>query len=43
MFKDCEKKQKMGMSKDQIQSQPVFLHQLKEIRRMHNEIKSKFL
>merc|ERR1711915_982122 len=41
MFKECEKKQKMGMSKDQIHSQPTVIEHIKEIKKIHNKIKER--
>ena len=43
MFKECEKKQKMGMSKEQIHSQPTVIEHIKEIKKIHNKIKGKNL
>ena len=41
MFKECEKKQKMGMTKEQIHSQPIVIEHIKEIKKIHNKIKGK--
>ena len=43
MFKECEKKQKMGMSKEQIHSQPTVIEHIKEIKKIHNKIKGEKL
>ena len=42
MFKDCEKKQKFGMSKDQIHADPAIVQQIKDIKKLHNKIKGSF-
>ena len=42
MFKDCEKKQKFGMSKDQIHADPAIVQQIKDIKKIHNKIKGNF-
>ena len=42
MFKDCEKKQKFGMSKDQIHADPAIVQQIKDIKKIHNKIKGSF-
>ena len=39
MFKECEKKQKFGMSKEQIHADPGIVQQIKDIKKLHNKIK----
>ena len=39
MFKECDKKQKFGLTKEQIHQDAGIAQQIKEIKKLHNKIK----